>query len=240
MFHARPSRSAPLLAALAALVLSGCSASNRLDEVSLDGRRVAVAAAIPPAPRVQAGSPLEAGVNPWDPVGTAVRRETSEVKRRQAVRAQARLDSVVARVDVADRIARRTLARAAGALGFAPAPRPAEADFVLDLRVGDYGLVADSFEGDTFFVLVGEALFLDAATGAELWRTDLDEREVVDRTVFRLPAIPGNVVTGRALAALSAPEMAVGLQRLGDYAAERIADRLVRDYRRSRGRYGRR
>ncbi|MDT0631640.1 hypothetical protein RQM47_03090 [Rubrivirga sp. S365] len=231
MFRAL-ARPALLLAALAAV--SGCSASNRLGEVALPGRRVAVAAAIPPAPRVQAGSPLEAGVNPWDPVGTAVRRETSEAKRRQAVRAQARLDSVVARVDVADRIARRTLARTAQALGFAPADRPADADFVLDLRVRDYGLVADSFEGDTFFVLVGEALFLDAQTGAELWRTDLDEREVVDRTVFRLPAIPGNVVTGRALAALSSGEMAAGLQRLGDLAAERIAARLVRDYERSR------
>ena len=238
MFHVRPS--VLLLPALAAVVLSGCSASNRLDEVALDGRRVAVAAAIPPAPRVQAGSPLEAGVNPWDPVGTAVRRETSEAKRRQAVRAQTRLDSVVARVDIADRIARRTLARTAAALGFAAADRPATADFVLDLRIRDYGLVADSFEGDTFFVLLGEAVFLDAQSGAELWRTDLEEREVVDRTVFRLPAIAGNVVTGRALAALSAPEMAAGLQRLGDFAAERISDRLVRDYQRSRGRYARR
>lgn len=224
-----------LLPALAAAVaLSGCGASNRLDEVALPGRRVAVAAAIPPAPRVQAGSPAEAGVNPWDPVGTAVRRETSETKRRQAVRAQARLDSVVARVDVADRIARRTLARTATALGFAPAGRPAEADFVLDLQVRDYGLVADSFEGDTFFVLLGEAVFLDARTGAELWRTDLEEREVVDNTVFRLPAIAGNLVTGRALASLSAQEMAVALQRLGDVAAERISERLVRDYQRSR------
>ena len=236
MFHVRT----PLLLVLAAGALAGCGASNRLDEVALPGRRVAVAAAIPPAPRVQAGSPLEAGVNPFDPVGTAVRRETSEAKRRQAMRAQARLDSVVARVDVADRIARRTLARTAAALGFTPADRPADADFVLDLRVADYGLVADSFEGDTFFVLLGEALFLDARTGAELWRTDLEEREVVDRTVFRLPAIPGNVVTARALAALSAPEMAAGLQRLADLAAERISDRLVRDYSRSRGRYARR
>ena len=228
-----------LLLALAA-VLSGCSASNRLDEVALDGRRVAVAAAIPPAPRVQAGSPAEAGVNPWDPVGTAVRRETSQAKRRQATRAQARLDSVVARLDVADRIARRTLARTATALGFTPAARPAEADFVLDLQVRDYGLVADSFEGDTFFVLLGEALFLDARTGAELWRTDLEEREVVDGTVFGLPAIAGNIVTSRALASLSAQEMAVGLQRLGDLAAERISDRLVRDYQRSRRSYARR
>ena len=112
-----------LLVALAAVLMaaSGCGASNRLDEVSLDGRRVAVTAAIPPAPRVQAGSPVESGIDPYDPVGTAVRVGTSLEKRRQARRAQARLDSVVATVDVADRIARQSLARTASLLRFATA-----------------------------------------------------------------------------------------------------------------------
>ncbi|MGB3542859.1 MAG: hypothetical protein WBA11_08055, partial [Rubrivirga sp.] len=82
-----------------ALIASGCSASHRLDEVALDGRRVAVTAAIPPAPRVQVGSRAESGINPYDPIGTAVRVSTSREKRREVRRAQARLDSVVANVD---------------------------------------------------------------------------------------------------------------------------------------------
>ena len=166
MFHPRVPPAAALLGAV--LLASGCGPSNRLREVSLDGRRVAVTAAIPPAPRVQAGSPLEAGVNVYDPLGTAVRVGTAAQKYRQARRAQVRLDSVVARVDLSDRIARRVLAGSAGALGFAPAARPSAADFVLDLRVQDYALIADSFEGATFFVLLGEIRLLDARTGAEL------------------------------------------------------------------------
>ena len=229
----------PPLAALVVLaVASGCGTSNRLDEVSLDGRRVAVTAAIPPAPRVQAGSPLESGIDPYDPIGTAVRVGTSLEKRRQARRAQARLDSVVATVDVADRVARQTLAGAARVLQFAPGDRPETSDYVLDLRIADYALVADSFEGAVYFVLLGEVRLLDARTGALMWDAELAEREVLDRStfgsIFGLPASYGNVVTGRAIAQLGSDDMAVGLGRLADLTAERIVSRLARDYRRSR------
>lgn len=213
----------------------GCGASNRLDEIALENRRVAVTAAIPPAPRVQAGSPLESGIDVYDPIGTAVRVGTSIDKRRQARRAQVRLDSVVARVDIADRIARQSLAGAAAALRFLPATRPEESDFVLDLRIGDYGLVADSFEGATYFVLTGEVRLLSAGTGEVLWDARLAEREVVDRALFGLlPVSVGNVVTGRALANLSVQEMATGLGRLADLTAQRVTERLARDYVRSR------
>ena len=238
MFHR------PTALLLVALVASGCSASHRLDEVALDGRRVAVTAAIPPSPRVQVGSRAEAGVNPYDPIGTAVRVSTSIRKRREVRRAQARLDSVVASVDVADRIARQTLARVARVLEVAPAARPEASDFVLDLRVEDYALVADSFEGAVYFVLLGEVRLLDAASGALLWDTELAEREVLDRSrfgsMFGLPASVGNVVTGEALSELSARDMATGLGRLADFVADEIAGRLTDDYYDSRRSHERR
>lgn len=234
--------SARALAAVACLlvVASGCGPSNRLRDVSLDGTRVAVTAAIPPRPRVQAGSPAEAGINPYDPIGSAIRVGTAIDKRRQARRAQVRLDSVVAQVDVSDRIARRVLTESAQALRFSPTARPDDAGYVLDLRVYDYALVADSFDGDTFFVLLGEMRLLEAGTGDEVWRLRIEEREVLDRTLFGLPAAVGNVVTGRALAGLSTAEMETGLVRLADLTAERIAERLRRDYARSRDAYRRR
>jgi hypothetical protein len=225
---------------LAGLVfLSACGPSNRLRDVSLSDQRVAVTAAIPPHPRVQAGSPAEAGINPYDPIGSIIRVGTAAEKRRNARRAQARLDSVVARVDVADRIARQVLVRSAEALRFYPASRPSEADYLLDLRIFDYALVADSFEGDTYFVLLGEMLLSDPDSGVELWRTKIEEREILDASWFGMPAAVGNVVTGRALANLSTEEMETGLVRLGDLAAERISERLRRDYARSRPAYER-
>lgn len=242
MFRSRvvPVPFAPCLALALLLVASGCGPSNRLRDVSLDGTRVAVTAAIPPHPRVQAGSLAEAGINPYDPIGSAIRVGTAVDKRRQARRAQVRLDSVVAQVDVSDRIARRVLTESAQALRFSPTARPDGAAYVLDLRVYDYALVADSFEGATFFVLLGEMRLLDATTGDEMWRLRIEEREVLDRTLFGLPAAVGNVVTGRALASLSADEMEMGLVRLADLTAERVAERLRRDYVRSRDAYRRR
>lgn len=233
MFRPPPLRLAVCVAVLVS-VLTGCGPSNRLREVDLAGRRVAVVAAIPPHPRVQAGSPAEAGINPYDPVGSILRVGTAADKRREARRAQARLDSVVARVDVADRIARGVLLRTADALGVAPADRPAGADYVLDLRIADYALVADSFEGDTYFVLLGDMLLREASGGAELWRADIEERHVLDGSFFGLPAAVGNVVTGRALARLTPAEMETGLLRLADLTARRVAERLERDYVRSR------
>ena len=108
---------------------------------------------------------------------------------------------------------------------------------MLDLRIADYALVADSYEGAVYFVLVGDVHLLDAQTGAPLWDAELREREVVDRVLLGLPVSVGNVFTGRSLAALSSAEMATGLRRLADLAAERITDRLAEDYARSRGRY---
>ncbi len=48
------------------------------------------------------------------------------------------------------------------------------------------------------------------------------------------------MITGRALAQLSGDEMASGLVRLADFAAQRIVDRLVRDYQGSRRDYEKR
>lgn len=232
-----PRPRALLLAALFAATAStlwGCSGTNRLREVDLRGRPVAVVAAIPPHPRVQAGDPAEAGVDPYDPVGSAIRVGTAAAKYREARQAQARLDSAVARVDVADRIARRVLLDSAEMLGFEPVGRPTDAAFVLDLRIHDYSLVADSFEGATFFALEGEMLLLDPAAGRTLWAREVREREVLDAALFGLPAAAGNVVTARALARLTEEEMTAGLERLADYVAGRVVDRLRTDYFRSR------
>jgi hypothetical protein len=228
------------LAALAAGPLAGCSSSNRLREVDLTGRSVAMLAAIPPHPRVQAGGPGEAAINPYDPVGTAIRVGTAAAKYREAREAQARLDSAVTQVDVADRIARRVLAHSADALGFRPVARPAEADFHLDLQVVDYALVADSYEGATYLAIEGRVRMMDARTGRRLWERRLREREVLDGSLFGMPAAVGNVVTARALARLTEEELARGLQQLADLAADRIVLRLREDYLRTRDAYARR
>ena len=216
--------------------LAGCAGSrpNRLAGIDLQNRPVAVVAAIPPAPRVQSGSPGEGALSARDPLGSIARLGTAAAKWDAIERAQARLDSTAQLLDVADRIARRAFTESARRIGFDPVASPAEADFLLDLRIYDYGLVADSYEGATFFALEAEVVLVDRAEGRELWRRRVREREVLEGTVFGLPVAAGNVITARTLAGLSEAEMTAGLIRLADYTADRIAERLTRDYAESR------
>ncbi|MEM8598944.1 MAG: hypothetical protein AAGF99_03400 [Bacteroidota bacterium] len=227
----RPVLHAAFLGAVLALLFlaTGCASTNRLDEVTLDEARVAIIAAVPPAPRVQTG-PDEAFINPWDPIGTAARVGTAVAKWEEARMAQAKLDSVARGLDVADRVARRFFVQAAEQLAFVPANRPADADYLLDLRVYDYGLVADSFEGAVFFALEADVLLVDRRTGREYWEQRVRERETLDASIFGMPTPVGNVITARALARLSEVEMQAGLERLADFTADRIAQEFRDDY----------
>ena len=223
-----------LLAAALAPVLAGCGPSHRLRDYDFDGRSVAVIAAIPPAPRVMSDLWSDAFIDPYDPFGSAVRVGSAAAKWEQARKAQARLDSAVARVDVAEIVARRALAGAAPTLGLRPVDRPDEADFVLDIRVYDYGLVADSYDGATYFAMEADVVLFDGRTRETVWKERLREREVLTNVLFGLPAAAGNVVTARALALLSADEMEVGLVRLAEFAADRVTRELQEDFLRSR------
>ncbi|MEM1041104.1 MAG: hypothetical protein AAGI91_00600 [Bacteroidota bacterium] len=215
---------------LALLLTAGCGPSHRLADYTFSDRSAAVIAAIPPGPRVMSGSWSDAFVDPFDPIGTAVRIGTASAKWEQARKAQARLDSAAANVDVAEILARRALTGSAPILGLRPVDDPAAADFVLDLRVYEIGLVADSFEGATYFALEADIVLLDGQTRAVVWDDELREREVLTNALFGLPPAAGNVVTARALAGLSAEEMERGLARLAAFAADRVTQALREDF----------
>lgn len=215
-------------------VLSGCGPSHHLRDYAFADRSVAVIAAIPPAPRIMGDLWGDAFIDPYDPFGSAVRVGTAATKWEQARKAQARLDSAVARVDVAEIVARRALAGSAPTLGLRPVDHPDEADFVLDIRVYDYGLVADSYDGATYFALEADVVLLDERTRKTIWRERLREREVLTNSLFGLPPAHGNVVTARALARLSAEEMEEGLGRLAAFAADRVTRELREDFLKSR------
>ena len=215
-------------------VLAGCGPSHRLRSYDFTGRSVAVIAAIPPGPRVTSGPWSEAFVDLRDPIGSAVRVGTAAKKWEEARKAQARLDSAAARVDVAAIIARRALAGSAPTLGLRPVDDPNASDFVLDIRVYEYGLVADSYDGATFFAVEADVVLLDGATREPIWEGEVREREVLTNALFGLPPAAGNVVTARALARLSTEEMARGLGRLAEFSADRVTRKLREDFLESR------
>lgn len=219
---------------LAPLLFTGCGPSHRLGDYDFDDRAVAVMAAIPPAPRISGNGWGEAFVDPSDPIGTAVRIGTATAKWDQSRKAQVRLDSAAKRVDIAEIVAVRALQGSAPALRLRPVDRPDEADFVLDIRVYDYGLAADSYDGALFFALEAEVVLLDETTQETIWKQKLREREVLSSTIFGLPPAAGNVVTARALSRLSVEEMEAGLARLAEFAADRVTRALRADFLDSR------
>lgn len=209
---------------------SACGGTSRLHEYAFAERRVAVVAAIPPRPLVFTDGFFDARLDPRDPVGTAFRVGSAFAKHNEARKAQARMDSALAAVDVAERVARQTLVQGARHLGYRPVDHPREADFVIDVRVFDYGLVASSWEAATYFEIDAEVLMVEAATRRVIWRERVREHEPVSAAFFGLGRTLGNVYTAATLSALSTEEMAQALEHLADYTADRLTAELRRDY----------
>jgi hypothetical protein len=218
----------PLVLLVLAAVMAGCAPSHRLAEVELSGRTVAVMAAIPPGPRVVTG--------PWPFLDRPVTAPPGPARRRyEAARAaQSRLDSAAVRVDVAEVLARRALLESGRALGFRPVSDPDEADFILDVRLLDYGLYAASFESVVLFVAEADVLLLRRGSGEVVWQRRIREREPVRAELFGLDEEAGSRLTAQRLTRLSTDEMALGLAYLADFAAERVARGLSTAYAESR------
>ena len=215
---------------LGALLLAGCSPSNRLHEYDFDAATVAVVANFPPRPAVFTDAAFDARIHPDDPLGSVFRAGSALAKHAEARRAQARMDSALAYVDVAERTARRALGASAQALGYEPVEHPREADYLLDIRILHYGLVADSWEAAVFFEVEAEMRLLDRATRKTIWRRRVREAEAADAAALGLGTTFGNIYTARALSKLSVDEMIVALEDLADFTAGRLAGALRHDF----------
>ena len=222
---------------LATIVLAGCSNSNRLHNYDFDDQKVAVIANIPPRPAVFSDLAYDARVHPDDPVGSVFRAGTAIAKRTQARQAQARMDSALAHIDVAERIAERSLLGSARYLGYRPVNYPDAADFILDIRVIDYGLVADSWDAAVQFEIDAEMFLLDRHTRKPIWKHHLRTVEPLSSAPLGLGATFGNVFTASALSKLTAEEMALAIEHLADYTADRLVIALRDDFYDSREDY---
>lgn len=215
---------------LAALFAAGCGASHQLDDYRFDDATVAVVANIPPRPAVFTDALFDARLDPDDPLGSVFRAGTALAKHAEARRAQQRMDSALAYVDVAERTARRALHESARTLGYRPVDDPAHADFILDLRVADYGLVADSWDAVVYFEVEAELRLLDRRGRRTIWKQRIREAEPASVAAVGLGTTFGNVYTAVALSRLSVEEMAQALEDLADFTADRFAGALRHDY----------
>lgn len=216
---------------LVALGATGCSGSREALDLDLAGQRVAVVAAIPPQPLVFTDALPDVHLDPDNPAGSFFRAGTAFAKQTQVHRAQQRLDSALLHIDVSERIARRTLLQSARALHFKPVNQPEAADYLLDLRVADYGLVADSWESAVFFEIDALLMLVDPQTERTIWERRLRETEPVSEVFVDLGPGLGHAVTAVELARLSVDDTVRALERLADHTADRLAEALRHDVR---------
>ena len=133
---------------------------------------------------------------------------------------------------MAEQIARTALLQSAHLLAYRPVDHPDLADYVLDIRVQDYGLTASSFEASVDLEIEAEVLLIDNRTQEVIWKREIRETEPVSQAALGLGTTFGNIFTTAALSRLSVEEMADAFRHLADYTAERLVGRLARDYRR--------
>ncbi|MEM1271615.1 MAG: hypothetical protein AAGI08_16330, partial [Bacteroidota bacterium] len=150
--------------------------------------------------------------------------------RREVKQARGRLDSALALVDVPDLVARQLTGSSARLLGYQPVDDPRRADFVLDVQIQDYGIVADSWGAQTFFVVEGDVRLIETERRRTVWKERLDDRVIVDESFFAGSATLGNILTARTLNDLSVEDIEDGLNALAEFTASRVHAELREDF----------
>lgn len=176
-------RHAVWLASLwAVLALAGCVSTQGLDDYELENRSLAIMAAIPDDPIVFHELLAARGVRPYDPYGRqATGYEDAELHRARTL--EDRLRSAARQVEVARLIAQETGARSAEILGMHLVDDPDAADYVLDVRVYDYGLLMLSARERVAFFIDAELLLISNETGETVWKEELEEATSSRHTV---------------------------------------------------------
>ena len=221
-------------------LLVACQSAGRLAEYDFAGATVATVYDMPPYPEVLTG-PYFPG-HPRDPIHALMRVGTVLAKEVAASGIRERLDSASARVDVAARLSDRVGTRTARLLRAELVDDERSADFVLEVRVRDYGIDAADWNAAAHFFVDAQVLLFDGADGSEIWESDVKERDPVMPHIFggNRARIARDIVTAAVLADMSEEEIAAALESLADYAADHISERLrgsledVRDERRQR------
>ena len=205
--------SAAMLLALMVFV-AGCL-SSRLHKEDFEGRRIAAVAAFPPNPIIHNDYLAAVGVYPHAPAGRAAFGLAAD-EEDQVRRLQGMLNAATKRLDLAEYVAREALVIGTERLDATIAKNPDEADYVLDLRVYDYGLHMRSYRSEANFYLRAELLMRDQVTNEVLWKKRLDR---VGSYKTRL--------TGAEMAHLTEAALTRELQKFADFAAERMSSALA-------------
>lgn len=215
------SRITRALALLGILMLPACGSKHRLGHYDFAGRTVAVAYFPAPVPELILARSASRGDDALAVVLATGSRVAVEVEGR---RARARLDSATTRLDVAARVADRTLERASRYLGAHPVPDPAGADFLLEVDIREVGI--DARGSRAILRVRSEVALLEVQSGREIWSGRVRSTAPLTPDLDTGGVVPSEAITAGALTSLSVADFERGLERLSDLAADWISGEL--------------
>ncbi len=152
-----------------------CGGRQHLGEYSYAGKTIGLTYVTPPAPLLYSGFDLNDNNPPFEQVYHSSERIRRDIL---AKTAHARLDSAAAAMDFPAEFASRVLARASEDLRARPVSDPKGADFLLEVAVQKTGLQLYQPRTPGLFV-EAECVLRDARTGREIWRTSVQQHELL-------------------------------------------------------------
>lgn len=218
------------LVVLAAAAWAACGGGHSLAEYDFAGGTLGLVDLGTPRPVLVTGDvdvdTEEGALETVLDAGSRVAKEAS------ARKARARLDSAARRVDTGRLMADHILERGSQYLGTRPVESEAEADYLLELDVRNYGIDARSGRDARLFV-VADVILLERRTGREIWSTEVRGR---DRLVPSVEGVdlPSDIFTAAGLTQISVDEFERILRGLADVSATAVTDQLREDLRDAR------
>ena len=226
----------PLVAGV--LILSSflvmCSSTNRLREYEFHGKRAGAIMAVAPPPEVFTDSFFY--FDEKDPLGSVLRIGTTIVKHVELRKARERMLYALEEVDIPEALKDQTLTRCERILRYRPEDNPDIADYLFEMNIVKYGIVADSWSAGVHFLLDAKVYLVENVRNVEIWRKRVKERLAVTEEVFGIGSTGGNVITAIMLSTLTEEQMIEGFENLAEYAADQLSRKLLRDVRRARTR----
>ena len=212
-----------ILVSAVAVILSGCGGKHYLANYQFSGRTIGLVYIEPPAPELLHGwHNISANDNALQ---TVMRAGAGVAKEVSARRARSRLDSAALKVDVADKLAERTLERASRYLGTRPVDDANSADYVLEVHMRSFGI--DARENDAAYLYTrAEAVLLDRRTGKEIWSEEVRGTDRLTPGVEENPNVPSAIFTAATLQNVTVAQFAEALNQLVTYTSSLITSEL--------------
>jgi hypothetical protein len=211
-----------LTAAVGLLATSACGPHYHLNEYTFADHTLALVVLGTPSPNLITGS---YDLRSDDVVELAAKVGSKAVKDVEARRARARLDSATSHMRLTDSLAMRALDRASRYLGVRPTRSAADADYLLEIHMRNYGIDA-SGSGAASLYTNAEAVLLDRRTGREIWNVKVHGTDRLTPRVRGAGDVGGSILAAGSLRTMTVQDFEQALDQLMSLSANVVADEL--------------